>query len=177
MRFVLRKEINYIFGVASYILAISEVNAAEMTVNMQSIVGPSSASIGTVTMRDTNQGLQLDVKLSGISDGEHGFHIHQNASCEPGLKNGKVEPGLSAGDHFDPDATKSHKGPTGGGHKGDLAKLMSTGGKVDYRFIAPRLNLSSIIGRSLIVHEGGDTYADKPESGGGKGRIACGIIQ
>ena len=27
-----------------------------------------------------------------------------------------------------------------------------------------------------MIHEGGDNYTDQPENGGGKGRIACGVI-
>jgi Cu-Zn family superoxide dismutase len=41
---------------------------------------------------------------------------------------------------------------------------------------APRLKLSDIQGRALVIHEGGDNYSDTPENGGGKGRIACGVI-
>lgn len=28
----------------------------------------------------------------------------------------------------------------------------------------------------LMIHKGGDTYSDIPENGGGKGRVACGLI-
>jgi Cu-Zn family superoxide dismutase len=28
----------------------------------------------------------------------------------------------------------------------------------------------------LIVHEGGDTYSDNPQLGGGGGRIVCGVV-
>jgi Cu-Zn family superoxide dismutase len=49
-------------------------------------------------------------------------------------------------------------------------------GDVKQTVTAPRLKLSDVQGRSLIIHEGGDTYSDTRESGGGKGRIACGVI-
>ena len=38
------------------------------------------------------------------------------------------------------------------------------------------VKLAEIAGRSLMIHEGGDNYSDNPENGGGKGRIACGVI-
>jgi Cu-Zn family superoxide dismutase len=44
--------------------------------------------------------------------------------------------------------------------------------------VAPRLKLSDVNNRTVIIHEGGDNYSDKPKPlGGGAGRIACGIIQ
>ena len=41
---------------------------------------------------------------------------------------------------------------------------------------APRLKLEDVSGRALVIHEGGDNYTDNPENGGGKSRIACGVI-
>ena len=41
---------------------------------------------------------------------------------------------------------------------------------------APRLKLSDVQGRALVIHEGGDNYSDNPENGGGKGRVACGVV-
>jgi Cu/Zn superoxide dismutase len=29
---------------------------------------------------------------------------------------------------------------------------------------------------AAVIHEGGDNYSDNPENGGGKGRVACGVI-
>ena len=41
---------------------------------------------------------------------------------------------------------------------------------------AEHLTLADVRGRSLIIHEGGDNYTDTPENGGGKARIACGVV-
>jgi Cu-Zn family superoxide dismutase len=30
-------------------------------------------------------------------------------------------------------------------------------------------------GRAIVIHAG-DNYTDSPENGGGKGRIACGVV-
>ena len=84
--------------------------------------------------------------------------------------------GIAAGDHYDPDAKKSHKGPKGTGHKGDLPKLQGSDKGIVQTVTAPRLKLGDIKGRSIVIHEGGDNYTDNPENGGGKGRVACGII-
>jgi Cu/Zn superoxide dismutase len=35
-----------------------------------------------------------------------------------------------------------------------------------------------LIGRAIVIHSGGDNYSDNPEKlGGGKNRIACGVIK
>src|SRR6185436_6571721 len=80
-------------------------------------------SAGTVTVSEGKDGVTLMTDLKGLPPGEHGFHLHEKASCTPGEKDGKMMAAGSAGAHFDPDNTKAHKGPGGGGHKGDLPKI------------------------------------------------------
>jgi Cu-Zn family superoxide dismutase len=86
--------------------------------------------------------------------------------------------GLAAGGHFDPGATKAHKGPGGGGHKGDLPKLeVSDKGVSSSKLEIPGVTVAEIRGKALMIHAGGDNYADDPKPlGGGGERIACGVI-
>lgn len=86
--------------------------------------------------------------------------------------------GQSAGAHYDPSATKAHKGPGGGGHAGDLPKLEVTEkGVAKGKLKVAGLKIEDVSGRALMIHEGGDNYADDPKPlGGGGGRIACGVI-
>ena len=84
--------------------------------------------------------------------------------------------GMAAGPHFDPDQKKSHKGPKGAGHKGDLPLLTGSDAGIKQTVVAPRLRLADVSGKALVIHEGGDNYSDSPENGGGKGRVACGVI-
>jgi superoxide dismutase, Cu-Zn family len=132
--------------------------------------------IGTVKISQDKKGVTFAVALSGIPAGPHGFHVHEKGDCGPGTKDGKPAAGLAAGSHYDPDSKKSHKGPHGAGHKGDLPVLKADAKGVKQTVTAPNLKLSEILGRSLMVHEGGDNYTDQPENGGGAGRIACGVI-
>jgi Cu-Zn family superoxide dismutase len=38
--------------------------------------------------------------------------------------------------------------------------------------------MSDVKGRSLMIHAGGDNYADQPAPlGGGGARVACGVIK
>jgi Cu-Zn family superoxide dismutase len=133
--------------------------------------------IGTVTVTEGKGGVSFKVAVTGLPKGQRGFHVHEKGDCGPAMKDGKMTAGIAAGEHYDPEGKKSHKGPQGAGHKGDLPALTANAqGRVDQTVTAPRLKLSDIQGRSLMIHEGGDTYSDSPESGGGKGRIACGVV-
>jgi Cu-Zn family superoxide dismutase len=132
--------------------------------------------IGTVKITETKKGVTLAVSVKDIPAGAHGFHVHEKGDCGPGMKDGKSQAGLAAGPHFDPESKKTHKGPHGAGHKGDLPVLKAGAKGISQTVTASRLKLAEIRGRSLMIHEGGDNYSDKPENGGGAGRIACGVI-
>jgi superoxide dismutase, Cu-Zn family len=135
--------------------------------------------IGTVIVKETKDGVIIEPKLKDLPPGEHGFHIHEKASCDPADKDGKKTAGQSAGGHFDPDATKAHKGPGGGGHKGDLPKLVVSGkGEAKDKIEVKGLTVADFEGKALMIHEGGDNYSDTPKPlGGGGARIACGIAR
>ena len=134
--------------------------------------------VGTVAIKETADGLELDTNLKGLPPGEHGFHLHEKGSCAPADKEGKPSPGESAGGHYDPEATKAHKGPGGGGHRGDLPKLeVDAKGVTNAKLKVPGLKLADVTGRALVIHEGGDNYSDTPKPlGGGGVRIACGVV-
>ncbi|WP_304412651.1 superoxide dismutase [Cu-Zn] SodC [Microbulbifer sp. HZ11] len=135
--------------------------------------------LGTVTVTETAYGLVFTPKLDGLPKGLHGFHLHENGSCEPAEKEGEMVPGLAAGSHYDPQNTGKHGMPWGDGHLGDLPALyVDSDGKAMTPVLAPRLKKSDLKGRALMVHAGGDNYSDQPKPlGGGGARIACGVIQ
>lgn len=135
--------------------------------------------IGTVTIFDSNYGLIIEPRLSGLSPGLHGFHVHQNADCGFGTKDGKKVAGLAAGGHYDPTDSKKHTGPYGEGHVGDLPALyVDKDGTAALTLLAPRLKVSDLKGRAVIIHEAGDNYSDNPKPlGGGGSRVACGVIR
>ena len=133
--------------------------------------------IGTATVSEAKGGgISLKITVKGLPAGQRGFHVHEKGDCGPAMKDGKMTAGVAAGEHYDPEGKKSHKGPKGAGHKGDLPALKGTATGIDQTVTAPKLKLSDVEGRALVIHEGGDNYSDQPENGGGKGRIACGVI-
>jgi len=138
-------------------------------------VGPE---IGTMTFEDTRKGLRIEAALAGLSPGEHGFHIHEKPDCGPGEKDGNKQAGIAAGAHLDPAATGKHMGPAGAGHRGDLPvlKVDANGNATEVMFVL-RLGINDLRGHALMIHEGGDNYADQPKPfGGGGARIACGVV-
>ena len=136
------------------------------------------ASLGAVTIEATRYGVVFTPKLSGLTPGLHGFHVHEKGSCAPGEKDGKSGPALAAGGHYDPDKTGKHGMPWGAGHRGDLPALfVDAAGNASQPVLAPRLKLSDLKGRALMIHAGGDNHADHPEPlGGGAARMACAVI-
>lgn len=131
------------------------------------------ADAGTVAISETAAGLQLKTNLKGLPPGDHGFHVHQNADCGAKDKAGKMTAGEAAGEHFDPAQTGKHAGPDGMGHAGDMPRLtVASDGTATATLIVPRLKLTEVKGRSLMVHAEPDDYAGKP----GGARIACGAL-
>jgi Cu-Zn family superoxide dismutase len=139
----------------------------------------TASSIGTVTIAESKYGLVFLPALKGLPGGLHGFHLHQNPSCDPKEKDGKVVPALAAGGHYDPNDSKQHGTPWGDGHLGDLPPLfVDAEGNANQPVLAPRLKVTDIAGRSLMLHAGADNYADHPAAlGGGGARMACGVIK
>jgi Cu-Zn family superoxide dismutase len=151
--------------------------AQQLTVDLHAISDSGVGDkIGTISISEDKGGVQLRVAAKAIPKGQHGFHLHQNGDCGPGMKDGKTKAGIAAGGHYDPEQTHSHKGPEGMGHKGDLPALNATDAGVDQVVSSARLKLGEMRGRALVVHKGGDTYSDSPKDGGGEDRIACALV-
>ncbi len=155
--------------------------AAEPVVVEMRAADPAGAGavIGTVTVTATPYGTLFTPNLSGLTPGLHGFHVHEHPSCEPKEQSGKAVPALGAGGHYDPGKTGKHLGPYADGHLGDLPPLFAdAAGRSTLPVLAPRLKPGDLKGRSLMVHAGGDNYADQPEPlGGGGPRVACGVVK
>ncbi len=163
-------------------VAAGAATAATRTVPVNAItangIGPG---IGTITFRDTEQGLLAEPRLSNLPPGRHGFHVHEKGNCGPGPgANGQPAAGLAAGGHYDPAAAKAHRGPHAkNSHLGDLPLLVVDGdGSATLPVLAPRLKVKDLGGRAVMIHAGGDNYDDSPAPlGGGGGRIACGVVK
>jgi Cu-Zn family superoxide dismutase len=168
--------------IAAFFLIFFAVSAiaAEIVVPMHRVSDKGvEEKIGQITLIESAHGIQFNPELRELSHGVHGFHIHQNPSCEPNEKDGKMAAAEAAGGHYDPEHSQKHGGPWGDGHKGDLPALYVSGsGTTTQPVMASQLTLRELPGRTIIIHAGGDNYSDYPEPlGGGGDRIACGVIE
>jgi len=172
-----------LLGIIFCSLTSLSLHAAEKTITIYQLTNNQATNgigeaIGSITFQDSPAGLLIKNQLTQLSAGEHGFHLHENPSCEGDEKDDQWVPGLKAGSHYDPDKTGEHEGPYGEGHKGDLPFiLVEEDGTSQQVLLVPRLTVEELTGLSVMIHEGGDNYADAPKPlGGGGARIACGVI-
>ncbi|XP_029555264.1 superoxide dismutase [Cu-Zn] [Salmo trutta] len=124
-----------------------------------------------------NTPVKLTGEISGLAQGEHGFHVHAFGDNTNGC--------MSAGPHFNPH-NKTHGGPNDDvRHAGDLGNVTAGADSVAKINIQDEiLTLTgphSIIGRTMVIHEkaddlgkGGDEESLKTGNAGG--RQACGVI-
>lgn len=138
--------------------------------------------LGTVFLQPSGGKLVVGGKLTGLTAGFHGFHIHTTGVCQA--------PFTTAGGHLNPGGT-SH-----GQHAGDLPVL-----KVSADGVAVSVTESDSVtfadifdadGAAIIIHASPDNYANIPErysaagvpgpdaatlaTGDSGARVACGVI-
>lgn len=127
---------------------------------------------GTVIFTATEKGVRVVADIHGLTEGKHGFHIHEYGDCT-------APDGSSAGGHFNP-MGESHGGPKDAmRHMGDMGNIVADANgdaHVDYYDNVIALSgRNSIIGRSVIVHKDADDLKSQP-SGNAGGRVAYGVI-
>ena len=137
-------------------------------------VGTSKVS-GTLVLSELadHAGVRVEGAISGLSSGTHGMHVHETPNC------GSAD-GMSAGGHFNPTSAPHGAAGAAQSHVGDLGNIVADGeGRAAVSIIKPAATLdqsnSSLLQRSMIVHEKGDDLSTQP-SGDSGARIACGII-
>jgi superoxide dismutase, Cu-Zn family len=129
-----------------------------------------SKAAGRVTFTQTENGVQVKGEISGLTPGEHGFHVHEFGVWSPD--------GKAAGGHFNPTAQKHGEREAAKRHIGDLGNIRANeNGNAVIDFVDPHLTFHgphSIIGRGLVVHEKADDYGQPVGNAGG--RVAVGVI-
>ncbi|MDR8392206.1 superoxide dismutase family protein [Aliifodinibius sp. S!AR15-10] len=142
--------------------------------NAVAVVHPTEGNSvsGTVHLEQTAEGVQVTAELTGLSEGRHGFHIHQYGDCT-------ASDGTSAGGHYNP-AGNDHGAPTQDNrHVGDMGNIVADSeGNATINYTDPVIELngpSSIIGRGIVVHGGEDDLESQPSGAAGP-RVGCGVI-
>ncbi|WP_010094995.1 superoxide dismutase family protein [Ornithinibacillus scapharcae] len=163
-----------------FLLSISVLTACqskEETSKSVEMYNTSGDMVGTAELLESPDGIQVKLKLEGLTPGLHGIAVHEYAKCEgPDFK--------TAGNHLDPEGKEHGLIHPKGAHLGDMPNIEAdAGGLVDADLMLPRATLKegkmSILrgeGTSLIVSEGQDDGVSQP-SGNAGARIICGEIK
>jgi superoxide dismutase, Cu-Zn family len=124
---------------------------------------------GTIYFTAVENGVQVTAEISGLSEGNKGFHIHQYGDCT-------AANGTSAGGHFNPEGM-DHAGPTDAiRHMGDMGNITANAqGNAMIDYVDKTIHINMILGRGVIVHNGEDDLSSQPSGAAGP-RVACGVI-
>lgn len=128
---------------------------------------------GTVTFTEEADGVKVRAEISGLTPGNHGFHVHEFGDCS-------AADATSAGAHFNP-TNQPHAGPDSPErHVGDMGNIQAdASGKATLEYVDHQISLTndqrSGIGRSVVVHAKPDDLKSQPAGDSGA-RVACGVI-
>lgn len=125
-----------------------------------------------------NSTLKINYEIHGLTNGKHGFHIHEYGDLTDGCK--------SACSHFNP-FNKKHGGlKSTERHAGDLGNIISHNGIAKGKLFDNVLSLNyknktCIIGRMIIIHRDEDDLGlggneESLKTGNAGERVACGVI-
>jgi Cu-Zn family superoxide dismutase len=132
--------------------------------------------VGTATLTEVPDGVQISLEISNLPPGTHAFHIHSVGKCDP-------PDFASAGGHFNPEGKKHGLKNPEGPHAGDMPNItVGDDGTGEMEVVNERVTLgegrNSLFhegGTSLVIHEKADDEVSDP-SGNAGARIACGVI-
>jgi len=128
---------------------------------------------GTVTFEQSGDKVRVVAKVSGLSPGAHGFHIHEKGDCS-------APDAMSAGGHFNP-AGKPHGDPAGTDHHGGDMPMLNAdaNGNATLDAMIDTVTIGEgagdIVGRAVVVHKDADDFKTQPTGNSGA-RVACGVI-
>jgi Cu-Zn family superoxide dismutase len=165
-------------GLFCFSLLVSVAGAAGPKSAHADIMNAQGTKIGSAKISASGDGVKISVKVSNLTPGDHGIHIHNVGKCDgPDFK--------TAGGHFNP--TNAHHGINNTAdpkpHLGDLANLaVKPDGSGSASFTVSGVTLGD--GANSLFHDGGtaivihakvDDLMSDP-SGNSGDRVGCGVI-
>lgn len=128
---------------------------------------------GAVTFTQSGDTVFAETKVTGLTPGSHGFHIHEKGDCS-------APDASSAGGHFNPGGEPHGAPQSAKRHAGDLGNLTADkAGEAALKIQVPGVTLAdgpnSIKGKSVVVHAMPDDLTSQPAGNSGP-RVACGLI-
>lgn len=138
---------------------------------------PNNNVYGVVEFLQRTNYLEIRYNISNLTDGEHGFHIHEYGDLTEGCSSGCS--------HFNP-TNSNHGGlKCRNCHAGDLGNINSINGLskgiIRTNKVTLQNSIRNIIGRMIIVHADRDDLgkgdnAESLKTGNAGKRLACGVI-
>lgn len=134
----------------------------------------SQVGLVTVGVDGESGGLFLVVMVQGLTEGDHGIHLHETGNCDPAGEKTFEQ----TGGHFNPD------GMTHPNHAGDLGNMtVDANGNALFMFPTSStltfddgaMGLADADGTALVIHETVDDLVTDPAGNSGA-RIACAVI-
>jgi superoxide dismutase, Cu-Zn family len=147
------------------------------TQNAQALIIAKNESgiSGLVTFTESDGKVVMNAELSGLTVGEHAFHIHAVGDCSSA-------DGKSAGGHWNPTEVNHGKWGEAPFHVGDIGNMVADSlgnGTInrttDLWCIDCEDDTKNIIGKAIIIHQGPDDFSSQPAGAAGP-RIGCGEI-
>jgi len=141
------------------------------------LTGANIKGVVYFTQSACGQPVLVDVNITGLTEGEHGFHVHEKGDLTDGC--------TSLGAHYNPDKLNHGARQDEIRHIGDLGNVRADGtGTAKTIFSDSLITLTgprSVIGRGLIVHQDVDDlgkggHPDSLKTGNAGARAACGVI-
>ncbi len=79
------------FALGLFAAALAGTTQAAITIPMHAVDEDGVGErVGQITVSESDHGLVFTPQLEDLDEGIHGFHLHQNGSCEPAKKNGEM---------------------------------------------------------------------------------------
>jgi Cu-Zn family superoxide dismutase len=172
-------------GLATCLLTgCTQNTATESPAALAILKNASGADVGSAEFRSASNGLAVRIRVSGLSAGSHGVHIHAVGTCDGAT----TVAFSSAGGHFNPTSKQHGRLNPAGHHAGDLPNIVvDASGNGTLEATAESLALTDGVaaildadGSAVIVHANqDDERTDTGPSGPGNSgaRVACGIIR
>jgi len=153
------------------------------------LIDVDGLEVGTATFTEGEGGaVGVSVSVEGLSEGEHGIHVHSVGVCDPAGE----QPFTSAGPHYNPtggmhDGLPASEEATPNGdptlHSGDLGNItVNADGSGLLEATTHRFTLSegsrSVFdsdGSAIVIHQNPDDLESQPAGASG-GRIVCGVV-
>lgn len=162
--------------------AANRADAGKPLTAFAEMLDERGAAIGTAELRQVGDAVVIEMKVTGLTPGEHALHIHNTGNCHAKGPDGKAFGG--AGAHFNPTGKKHGKDNPEGPHAGDLPNFTADASGRASVLVENRLvtlaegrpnSLFQPGGTCLVIHAGPDDYKSDP-SGNAGDRVACGVI-